>query len=373
MGLSRCGLWFAVLTPLMAQEANSGFTLPVTLSAGMMHSHRWREESPSSGPVQFAFRAMLYPSLKLSDNWFAYSAIQVSSSPYFSFEAYSANKEIEIRPIQAFLGYTRTSDKGSITVMAGHLATAFGSFPPRYDDTENPLLGTPLSYGDAEYGSMPVTLYGVPGIELNASLGRLDARFQVTNSSPANPKKLWSDDQYFNWAAGGGYTIRRALRIGGSIYHGPYLQVGRFLSPSENASNWPFTAVGIDGQWARGRWSVSGEWQRFYFLYPRFRLSPVVKYGYIETKAKLSPRVYIATRVGLNSFSAFQPIEMPAPAMLHPNRESVEIAIGYRLRRNHLVKIGYEWLHDDGQLDTRNNIFGVQIVTSINALTRAFH
>src|SRR5207302_695274 len=108
-----------------------------------------------------------------------------------------------------------------------------------------------------------------------------DGRLQLTNSSPVNPETLWANEaQFLNWAAGAGYTIRPGLRFGASMFHGPYLEVGRFLLPTENAADWPFTATGIDGQWKLGRWSVNGEWQRFYFLYPRFIQSPVVKYSY---------------------------------------------------------------------------------------------
>jgi hypothetical protein len=158
-----------------------------------------------------------------------------------------------------------------------------------------------------------------------------------------------------------------------SANHGPYLQVGRWLLPSDNSSQWPFTAVGVDGQWARGRVSVNGEWQRFYYLYPRYIMSPVVKYGYLETKVVLNPRLYVACRFGYESFSDFQTINMAEPAFLTPNRQFAELALGYRINRAQLLKVGYQWPHLDGALNSQNNIFGVQLVTSINAISKAFH
>ena len=87
----------------------------------------------------------------------------------------------------------------------------------------------------------------------------------------------------------------------------------------------------------------------------------------IETVA-----AYLAARAGYNTFSTFQKVGMPASAQLRPNRQAVEFSVGYRLSRRQLLKVGYEWLHTNGALDTRNNIFGVQYVTSIDSLYRAF-
>jgi hypothetical protein len=367
--LMLCGL----ALPAIAQEAEYGFALPATLSAGGMYSHQWGQATPTAGSLQPGFQSMLYPSLKLGEHWYAYGAVDVNLSPYYPFQANSATNRLKVFLIQGFVAYNRTAGRKSLTIKAGQLSSAFGSFPLRYDDAQNPLLGAPAAYGAPSYGSYPVTLYGLPGIEMDASLGRLDARLQLTNSSPANPKNILADGQYLNWTAGGGYTIRQGFRVGMSVNHGPYLQVGRFLRSSENSSQWPFTAIGVDGQWARGRVSINGEWQRFYYLYPRYILSPVVKYGYLETKVAVNPRLYVAGRFGYQSFSDFQTIGMAASAVLTPNRQATELALGYRINRAQLVKLGYEWPHRDGTLNTRNNIFGVQLVTSIDAISKAFH
>jgi hypothetical protein len=367
--LMICGL----ALPAIAQEAGYGFTLPATLSAGGMYTHAWEQSTPTAGPLEPGFQLMMYPSLKLGEHWYAYSAIDVNLSPYNLFQDNSATNRVKFYVIQAFVAYHRTKGSRSLTVKAGQLSSAFGSFPLRYDDALNPLLGAPATYGAPSYGNFPVTLYGLPGIEIDASLGRLDARIQATNSSPANPKNILENGQALNWTAGGGYTIRQGFRVGMSVNQGPYLQVGRFLRPSENSSQWPMTAVGIDGQWARGRGSINGEWQRFYYLYPRYIVSPVIKYGYLEPKVVLNPRLYVAFRFGYESFSDFQTISMAGPAALTPNRQVAELAFGYRINRALLVKAGYEWPHRDGTLNSNNNIFGVQLVTSINAISKAFH
>jgi len=357
----------------LAQEADYGVALPATLSAGGMYSHAWEQATPTAGPLEPGFQLMVYPSLKLGEHWYVYSALDVNLSPYYPFQAESATNRLEFYVIQAFAAYHRAKGSRSLTVKAGQLSSAFGSFPLRYDDTVNPLLGAPATYGAPSYGNFPVTLYGLPGVEADASLGRLDARVQLTNSSPANPKNILQNGQAANWTAGAGYSIRQGFRVGMSVNHGPYLQVGRFLLPSENASQWPFTAAGVDGQWEKGRVAINGEWQRFYYLYPRYIISPVIKYGYIEPKVVLNPRLYVACRFGYESFSDFQTNSMAEPAELTPNRQVTEVAFGYRINRAQLLKVGYEWPHHDGTLNSHNNILGVQLVTSINAISAAFH
>ena len=63
------------------QEAQFGFASPATLSFFAGHTHRASAQPGSS--VTPAFRAVVYPSLKLGSNWFAYGALQTHSQPYF--------------------------------------------------------------------------------------------------------------------------------------------------------------------------------------------------------------------------------------------------------------------------------------------------
>ena len=371
--LKTSGLFFLFLSgsPLLAQDI--GFTVPVTLSAGAIYTHRLQSGDAQAAPAAAAFRAMVYPSVKLGSRWFVSSAIQVHSSPYFYFESYDDEREIETGILQALVGYTRSGEKNSFTFKAGQLTSAFGSFPLRYDDAVNSLIDAPLSYGSSEYGFFPVTLYGLPGAQVDANLGRADARFQFTNSSPANAKNLLSSDQNPNWTAGAGYTIRQGFRVGASAYRGAYLVVGRFLLPTENTRDWPATAIGVDFQWARGRWSANGEWQRFHLPYPRYRISPTLNFGYVEWKTVLHPRLYVAARVGFNTFNHIQRLGAPRRSRLRPDRQAYELAVGYRLNRSQLLKVGYEYLHSAPRSGTRNSVLGIQFITSFEAFSKAFH
>jgi hypothetical protein len=94
-------------------------------------------------------------------------------------------------------------------------------------------------------------------------------------------------------------TIRQGFRVGASAYHGPYLHRQHAYSfPGEaNPKSLPATGYGADVQWGRGRLTVNAELQRFQFPY---RAIPYYFHtaGYGETKVTLSPRWYLAGRVG---------------------------------------------------------------------------
>jgi hypothetical protein len=141
--LMICGL----ALPAMAQEADYGFALPATLSAGGMYSHAWEQATPTAGPLEPGFQLVLYPSFKLGEHWYAYSAVDVNLSPYNYFQDNSATNRLQFFVIQAYLAYHRAKGSRSLTIKAGQLSSAFGSFPLRYDDMQNPVLGAPATYG----------------------------------------------------------------------------------------------------------------------------------------------------------------------------------------------------------------------------------
>ncbi|MBI4461141.1 MAG: hypothetical protein HY648_13930, partial [Acidobacteria bacterium] len=332
---ATAALLVSASVPLSAQNADWGVAVPFTVTGGIQVTERPQLEDPSASKVRGGFRAVAYPTLKLGPRWFFYSALQARLEPFLYYQAYEPEVEPYADVLQTFLGYGWTGENKAFTVKFGKLPSAFGAFPLRYDDTANPLLDQPMSYAypvklrpdqypcgvedivhqstynlhvehycggskEKRTGMIPVTLYGLPGAEINLGWKKLDGRFQLTNSSPANPKNLLSDDQHLQWAAGAGLTIWQGFRVGASGYRGTFLEedVASLLPKGTTLGDYPATGVGTDIQWALGRWSASAEWQRFEYNYPRFRTSPAVSYGYLETKVILSPRFYAALRAG---------------------------------------------------------------------------
>ena len=255
--------------------------------------------------------------------------------------------------LQAYVGYTRVRDGRLLTVKVGQLASAFGSFPLRYDDARNPLIDLPQSYG---YYYFPVTVNGLPGAEIDATYGKVDARLQFTNSSPSNPRRLWQNDQYANWTFGAGYTLRQGFRIGASAVRGPYLhRQHRFFFPGEaTPRSLPELGYGLDLQWARGKWNVNSEAQRFQSAYRKIPFF-FQTLAYTELKWNASPRWYLAGRAGTRWRTA---------GLGHD--QAYELVVGFRPATGHLLKIGYLAL--DGPLTpgTQGNVLGIQYVVTFN-------
>jgi hypothetical protein len=396
-------LMTSTLSLLQAQEATVGIAVPFTITGGVFHD--------SGGDTSATYRAVFYPTLKLGPKWFIYSAIQVDSQPYSYREPYDQQENFQVRALQAFLGRSWTARKVSVTIKAGQLTSAFGSFPLRYDDMANPLIDQPLAYrselklssdqlpcgvsdlarqwtsyqggylpdvrfgcgGDITKGEgiLPVTLYGLPGAEIDISSGKVDGRVQLTNSSPANPQNLRSGNQQLQWAAGAGYSIRQGFRVGVSTFRGPFLDqdIRELLPIGSTVRNYPATGVGADVQWAKDRWSAEAEWQRFQFNYPQFVASPAVSFGYVEVKAILTPRFYAATRVGYQKYNAVQDERTTSSGPFLSGRRSYEFALGYRPNRWQLFKVEYQRLRAEGE-QTFGSTLAFQLVTSIQSLSK---
>ncbi len=344
-------------TGLAAQEADSGFEVRTTVSAGAFYAPQLATPPRDGAPVAAGFRLMLYPTWKLSKHWTVAGAIQTESRPYsfasFSTQGYGVNTNI----LQGYLCYSQFWKGGSVAVRVGQLSTAFGSFLLRYDDAANPLIDVPVSYG---YYYAPVSLLGLAGTQVDANIGKLDMRAQFVNSSPANPRSLFDHDQYGNWAGGAGYTIRQGLRVGASAYHGPYLdRQYEFFFPGEAPPRTlPATAVGLEGQWGGGPWNVYTEWQHFQMDY---RVVPTLMEhtGYAEARRVLSPRWYAAARVGYVRAGAY------------PGHQCYELVAGFRPNRYQLAKLGYEIQQGPQFHHGEGNTLAVQLVTSFRVISIA--
>jgi hypothetical protein len=330
-----------------AQEAASGFDLRATVT-GL--ASRFNE----SGAV--GVRSILYPLWKLNEHWTVSAALQSNSRPGVQDSA-PPGLGFKGNLLQASLNYSQFWRGGSVSMRVGQLTTAFGSYPLRYDDADNPLIGVPLQYG---YAYTPVSTLGLAGIQLDLSHRKWDARAQFVNSSPANPRSLFSSDQYGNWAGGIGYTPVQGFRMGVSTFRGPYLdRHSRFYFPGEAPPrDLPAQAYGLDVQWARSHWNLQGEFQRFRMDY-RAIPSYLVLTGYIEAKRVLRPRWYIAFRQGFSNPSA------------GPRVQAFESVAGFRPNRHQLIKFGYGFEHDSiGEYHWQRTL-SAELVTTIHPLSRA--
>ena len=398
---------------LIAQESQIGFEVPATITFSATFTDRFKNSIPSwlstiDNPIRsnrdfFApgTRLLLAPTLKLGRHWYFHATWQAHTTPFFPYEAYHVNGEgARGRLLQGFAAFTTGGERQSWTFKVGKLPTAFGHFTSRYNDRDNPLIDSPLAYGsylllrpdsiphtiyDFEhqqeghpnisayhgnhsegyaYGILPVNPYGVFAVETDLTWRRLDARFQLANSSPSNPQKIGSSSQAAQFAGGLGINLFSGLRAGLSLFRGPWLQsstqsqlVGGLRWNQFNASG-----MGVDMQWAYSRLAVSGEWQRFRYSYPNFQQVPSVQYGYVEGKWTLHPRWFTATRLGFHRHGMVGDHFDKGAKNYLPNRAAYEFSLGFRPRKGHLLKSGYTLLPSTRRYGPRDDVFALQWV-----------
>jgi hypothetical protein len=343
---------------LRGQEASSGFDLRGTLGVDVVGAKELGEAPRSGSVLDAGFRAILYPTWKLSEHWSVTGAFQVLSRPY-TYESFATQGHgMKGNLTMAALTYGRVGPKGSLVVRVGQFPTAFGSFPLRYDDEVNPLIHLPAQYG---YSYTPVTTLGLAGAQVDVTRGKWDARVQFSNSSPANPRSVFAKGQFGNWTGGAGYTVRQGFRIGVSADRGPYLdRKSAFYLPGEaDPRDLPAHALGVDVQWALGHWNLQGEVQKFVFPY---RAMPTFEEqaGYAEVKRVLHPRLYLAVRGGYTN-------SKPAGV-----QQVWEATAGFRPNTFQVIKFGCLATHaeGDGALD---KTFAVHLVTSVHPFTWTRH
>jgi hypothetical protein len=351
----RFGLFFGLAAILLGQEAESGFELRSTVSLQSMYSRALTDSPRGGAPITGGFQALLYPTWKLDSHWAISGAIEVHSRPYFPEEFTTQGYGVKTEILNANISYSRFWGRGSVVLRAGQLTSAFGSYLLRYDPATNPLTGVPAGYG---YYTGGVAIGGLPGAQVDATVGPVDLRAQFSNSSPANPRSVFDKDQYANWAGGLGYTIRQGFRVGVSAYRGPYLdrQFQYYFPGEAPPRELPATGYGLDVQWGRGPWNVYGELAHFqmtYKLIPTYNLQT----GYAEVRRVLNPRWYAAARAGYSHPLRF------------PNSESYEMAVGFRPAPNQLLKFGYTLEPNSGAVTERRAV--IQFVTNFRAFAFA--
>jgi hypothetical protein len=415
MKLSVLAILALPLLPLVlsAQEAASGVSVPVVVS-GAATFVRNSGGNDTGSQAQAGVRATVAPSLRLGSHWFAYSLVDVRSSSYLDYSYGGDNSSVNVQLLQAYAGYKRDFKDGSFLIKAGRLASAFGSYPLQYN-ARTALIDPPTSYFEplpirtdqricgvddllyqsyaaslqfhcggskAEgYGLVPVTLYGIPGMETQLSWKRVDARMQLTNSSPANPQSLLSPSQAVQWTTGGGYSFQGGLRIGFSQFRGPYLEdaLASVLPPGKQFLDYNASGTGVDFQWSRTSWSAEGEWQRFRFDVPGFTESPSQQTAYVQLKRILSPHLYLAVRTSLERPGGVADVSGDASSQFAAREETQELVFGYWINHLQLLKAGVRytarngWSYgDDGWPSQQEFAIELQLVTSLNPFSKRF-
>jgi hypothetical protein len=285
-------------------------------------------------------------------------------------------------------------------VQVGMIPPVFGAFPRRRYGGANPLPGLPLAYQyvttlreDAiparaeelvskrgrgwrvgySVGS-PDRGPGVPqvnaeiwdtGIQARVGDRPLSLAVSLTQGTLSYPL-VRDDNDGKQLAARLAWTPGPALTLGLSGARGAFLsrEVTDVLPPG-SGSSFPQEVLGVDVEYARGYWIVRGE-----AVWSRWNLPPLEETrietpqdslgAYVEARYKLRPGLHVAGRVGHLSFRTL-PSEVGRQTW-DADVTRVEIGGGYALRRQILLKAGWQYNWRDGGRVRRQGLVAAQVV-----------
>jgi hypothetical protein len=313
----------------------------------------------------------------------------------------------KIGPHLALLGEVRTENVDSlrpyalyarirpwtnrdVDIQVGRIPPTFGAFARRTYAVDNPLIGYPLAYQyltSMRPDSLPATAdeilqkrshgwrlrysigdpnpdRGVPlvsafrwdtGVQVHGATGMVSGALAVTTGTISNP--LFSDDNGGRQIAGRVEAKPVAgLVLGGSFAHGPFVGA----SAARLAVG---DTPGVDpNRFTQSAWGADVEYSRHYYL---FRMETIVSDWQIplaktplwdhplravstsvEGRYKIATGMYVAARVDHLGFSDVTGSTLVASWDAPVTRD--EIAVGYSIQRNLLLKVAYQYNHRDG-------------------------
>ena len=282
-----------------------------------------------------------------------------------------------------------------VDVQAGRIPPTFGAFARREYGPGNPLIGYPLAYqyltaarADAlpastddvlrmrargwrpsyPIGSLDVAT-GMPlittfrwdtGVQVRVGPESINASLAVTNGTASDPRTR--DTNGGKQVAGRLHWRPSApFAIGGSAASGAYVADAALASATmiEGASRSSQHALGLDAEYSRDHWMVRGEliWNRWEL--PTLSRTLDATSAFVEGRYKISPGIFVATRIDRLSFSelpsSFGTATWDAPVT------RLETGAGYYIRRNLLAKGTYQHNWRDGGTVTSRGLFAAQL------------
>jgi hypothetical protein len=349
--------------PIETAHGTVTITGDVTVTAGS------RDDEAFFNYTDYEHNALRMFRVSLSGMWRPASRLAVLT------EVRSEDVETPI----AYALYVRVRPWKSVPldVQAGRVPPVFGTFGRRSYSTGNPLIGSPLAYqyltslrpdavpasaddllamrGRGWRATYPVgntvAAPGVPiisayrwdtGVQARYANDRFEAAAAITSGTLSNPR-VDDDNDGRQWSARAAVRPVVGLVLGASVARGAFVdrRIADAYEPVLGPHDYTQRAFGVDGEYSRGYWIVRGE-----AIYSRWTLPAINKpflddpvtaaSGYVETRYRLTPRLFVGARADRLSFSKVtglrqfggQPTSWEAPVT------RLEGGAGVNLQRN---------------------------------------
>jgi hypothetical protein len=226
-------------------------------------------------------------------------------------------------------GGIRFARHRALVLDAGRMLHPTGAFGARLLSTRNPLIGIPDAY-------LPVYPLGVMA---SGERGKVDYRAAVVSLPPTHRDYVPDPDPAVHPAVGIGVTPIVGFRVGLSATMGPYLN--KDLSASQlNGQEWDSyrqRVIASDIQYGVGHFDLRGEFAIADFEVP-YSGSIDGPSGYVEARATLTPRLFVAARGELNRYPFIRPATATTWISRRTELRAFEGGVGYRFGANTLLK-----------------------------------
>ena len=202
--------------------------------------------------------------------------------------------------------------------------------------------------------------------ELLGSIGSVSYDFGVTSGSVSNPLgPVGVPGVQFMGRLG--YRPALGVVLGLSAVHGPYIGESnpasdiRNVPVVEDPENWDQQYLGLDVEVSRGTYEIFGEAYRNWYALPNVQERVAVQGAYLEARWWLLSDVFVAGRSEIMDFGG---ITVPTFTELQDWDDDVrrfEAAIGYRMTREAIARLGYQRTTFTQGTDPRQNVLIAQI------------
>ena len=227
----------------------------------------------------------------------------------------------------AYVIFHEIGQRPMVNLLAGKMATPFGSFASRSFATVNPVIGTPLIYhyfsaisgrsiaGDTaeqlrrrdssnyQTRGQPIVYDGCwnTGVQLFGSSERISYGLALTKGALSNPDAADNDGAQLVGRLGIQPTMGWKLGVSGA--YGPYLSKQAAADPDMPAGKSPEDynqlVFGVDGEYSVWRCELFFELLRNQWEVPNLSASSLGNTGgYVEGTVALKPGFYYTLRVG---------------------------------------------------------------------------
>ncbi|MBK8035865.1 MAG: hypothetical protein IPK22_01835 [Verrucomicrobiaceae bacterium] len=346
----------------------------------------WAGDSPHPALVDAPDDVFLAPRLQLETSAALGSHLFLHANARWDRGFDTGNEpDGEVRVDELFARWRFFEDE-RLSLQVGKFPTVFGAWVAQHDFFDDPFLLPPLAYSqvigiqsrdatamtpqamaDRADGSAPAfanlskqnwssIIWGpsyASGLALSGSTSRWDYAFEVKNAALSSHSDAWSPQgEVFSRptvSARAGFRPNAAWAFGLSGSHGNYL--------NEAVHDLDQTTLGLDSRWAHHHWMISGE-----VIATRFETASAGHLDalawHLQARYKLAPGLWLAARGGqllCNSSNG------PAgtPVRWSPDVWRVELALGWHLSPNILLKLDYSLTRTNGTFPAGEHLLGL--------------